>query len=65
MMRLHLPSVMGYADERALADGPLSEGKKYVNVAGGREGAAELGAVVRVLHDSGLFASLVPGPFLI
>ena len=47
------------------ADGPGSERKKYVNVAAGREGAVELGNVVRVLRDAGLFASLVPGPFLI
>jgi len=65
MMRNHMSKSLSYAAERIEADGGGSEVKKWVNVAGGREGSPMLDRVVRVLRDAGLIASLVPGPFLI
>eukprot|EP00966_Prymnesium_polylepis_P154581 3569548-Prymnesium_polylepis.1 len=58
MMRTHKSKSLSYAAERIEADGGGSEMKKWVNVAGGREGSTMLDRVVRVLRDAGLMASL-------
>ena len=39
MIRLHLDSILNYTHERIAASGGGSEIKKFVNVAGGREGS--------------------------
>eukprot|EP00966_Prymnesium_polylepis_P216357 5008533-Prymnesium_polylepis.1 len=65
MTRLHLDSILGYVHERIAASGAGSEIKKFVNVAGGREGSIDLDKVVGVLRNHGFTANLVPGPFLV
>ena len=64
MIRLHLDSILNYTHERIAASGGGSEIKKFVNVAGGREGSIELDKVVGVLRNHGFTANLVPAPFL-
>ena len=59
-------ATMSYARQRMKADGPGSQAKKYVNIAGGAASSSAVREAVEEMNRAGLgaFVSVVPGPLI-